>query len=152
MNWVDKLILEYEQGRRELKKMYKNAEDKAQKKEINSMISDMTFSIEWMKNGSQPDIYLGIDKKGAYQKDHFDNMDMFPSLDVVPERRLTEEEKQAIFLKLIKLTARERQCFIMREGYLWKLEDIADELGISKPAVHKTLERAKRKLSLAETA
>ncbi|WP_077325755.1 sigma factor-like helix-turn-helix DNA-binding protein [Virgibacillus siamensis] len=152
MEWVDKLIIEYEQGRKELRQMHDklgdSEQDEKDKSEINSMINDMTFSLEWMKTGTQPDMYLGIDKHGAYQTDHIANMDWFPSLDIVPERKLTEQEKQDIFLKLVKLSARERVCFVLREGYLWEFHDIAEELGVSKQTVHIYFKRARKKLGI----
>ena len=153
MEWVDKLIIEYEQGRKELRQMKErlgdSEQDESDKSTINSMINDMEFSLEWMKTGTQPDMYLGIDKHGAYQKDHIANMDIFPSLDIVPERKLTEQEKQDIFLKLVRLSARERVCFVYSEGYLWKQEEIAEELGISRNSVKQYLTRARKKLGVS---
>ena len=71
-NWVDKLIIEYEDGRKELNamklKLGDSELDKLDKTQINSMINDMSYSIEWMKMGRQPGSLRGIDTRSAYQK------------------------------------------------------------------------------------
>ncbi|WP_339213945.1 hypothetical protein [Ornithinibacillus sp. FSL M8-0202] len=47
----------------------------------------------------------GIDKRAAYQGMVMKDMDMFPSLDIVPEEReLSEDEKRVIFNILAEMT------------------------------------------------
>lgn|SRR5699024_6959820 len=144
MNWVDKLIIEYEQGRKELREQHTSA-DKEDRKLINSMIGDMTFALEWMKNGREPDTYRGADRKNIYQQQFIKDMDMFQSLDIEPERMLTESEKRFIILKLSKLTAKERQCFILNKAYLWTQEEIGEELDMTRDAVKDALKRCENK-------
>jgi len=152
MNWVDKLIIEYEQGRKELRDMHEQLGSdeisKEDKKQINSMIDSMTYSVDWMKTGREPDTYRGADKWGAYQRHFIEDMDIYPSLDVFPqeERELTEEERRAITSMLLRLSPRERQCYILRTAYLWKFEEIAKELGITKQTAHQYHTKAEKKL------
>ena len=151
MEWVDKLIIEYEQGRKELRQQYDTLDDsdegKSDKKMINSMIADMTFSLEWMKNGSEPDTFNGIDRKNAYQKIFLDDMDVFQSLDIEPEEPLTESERRFVVAHLAKLTPKERQAFILSKAYMWTQDDIAEELGMTRNAVKMALQRCNDKFS-----
>lgn len=150
-NWVDRLIMEYEDGRRELHKMKRKLSDsefgKIDKTQINSMISDMTYVLDWLKTGRDPDNRRGIERRSVYQRQVLADMSLFPSLDIVPEKReLTEEEKKAIYDVLLILSARERQCFIMHNAYMMSMSEISEELGIKKSTVQKYIERAREKI------
>lgn len=151
-NWVDKLIIEYEEGRKDLygikNKLGDSELDKLDRTQINSMIHDMSFSIEWMKTGRMPGKLRGIDKRSAYQRRVLLDMDLFPSLDIEPKpRRLTEKEKRDIYEVLLILSHRERQCYLLHMAQGWSMQEIADELGVTKSSVQKYIERAKNKVS-----
>lgn len=151
-NWADELLFEYEEGRKRLydmKEQLGDSElDKLDKTQINGMINDMSYSMEWMEIGRQPGSLRGIDKRSAYQRSALIDMDLFPSLDIMPKpRELTETEKKAIMKVLMILSYRERQCFLMYMAQGWSLQEIADELNISKSSVQKYVERAKNKIS-----
>ena len=151
-NWADNLINEYRHGRSDLSKKKRNLGnselDKDDKSKINSMIGCMSESIEWMTLGSEPGKFRGIDKKAAYQRKSMANMDMFPSLDIVPEERaLDDDEKQAIFNVLVDLSPRERQCFLFHTVYFMTYAQISEELKIGRSTVQKYVERAKNKIS-----
>ncbi|MYL56182.1 sigma-70 family RNA polymerase sigma factor [Virgibacillus halodenitrificans] len=150
--WADKLIGEYEVGRKGLT-MIKNElnpeiiEDKQDRKQINSMINDMSYSIEWMKKGRRPGNLRGIDRRSAYQRQVLVDVDLFPSLDIEPEEReIHEEEKRALYNILLDLSHRERQCFLLYQAQGFSMQEIADELNIKKPTVQKFIERAKNKI------
>jgi RNA polymerase sigma-70 factor (ECF subfamily) len=151
-NWADRLIIEYEEGRKGLGDMYSvlgdTEHDKLDKTQINSMIGTMSECIDWMKTGRQPHTFAGIDKKAAYQRKSIANMDLFQSLDVLPEEKpVTEEQKQAVFDMMIDFSPRERQCFLMHSAYLMTYAEIAEELKIGRSTVQKYVERAKRKIA-----
>jgi positive control factor len=151
-NWVDKLINEYEEGRKELRRMKNklgNSElDRLDKTQINSMINDMTYAIDWMKIGKRPGNLRGIEKRSAYQRRVLLDMDLFPSWDLEPKRKeLTEEQKKLIVNILLCLSHRERQCYLLHMAEGWSLQEIADELKLSKSTVQKYVERAKNKIS-----
>ena len=151
MEWVDKLIIEYEQGRKELRQMHDKLgdtkADQADKSRINGMIADMTFALEWMEVGSEPDTFNGIDRRNAYQKIFLDDMDVFQSLDIEPEEPLTESERRFVVAHLAKLTPKERQAFILSKAYMWTQDDIAEELGMTRNAVKMALQRCNDKFS-----
>ncbi|HLR91943.1 MAG TPA: sigma-70 family RNA polymerase sigma factor [Atopostipes sp.] len=151
-NWADKLIVEYEEGRKELNEMKDRLNpddlgDQEDKKKINSMINDMSFSIKWLKKGRRPGNLRGIDRRSAYQRRALIDMDLFPSLDIKPEERvLNEEEKQVIIDVLIDLSHRERQCYLLHMANGLSMQAIADELNVSKSAVQIYINRAKKKI------
>lgn len=150
-NWVDRLIMQYEEGRKELRKMKNRLGnsyiDKLDKTQINNMIDDMTLAIDWMKSGREPGNRRAIEKRSIYQRQVLADMNLFPSLDIVPEKReLSEDEKRAIYDVLLILSSRERQCFIMHTAYMMSMSDISKQLGITKASVQKYIERARRKI------
>jgi positive control factor len=150
-NWADKLILEYEEGRKSLKKMKDNLGDseldRLDKTQINNMINDMSFAIEWMKIGRRPGNLRGIEKRSAYQRRVLIDMDLLPSLDIEPKQKpLSEEKKKLLFNLLLDLSHRERHCYLLHMANGWTLSEIARELKIGKSTVQKYIERAKKKI------
>ncbi|MFA1820568.1 sigma factor-like helix-turn-helix DNA-binding protein [Virgibacillus oceani] len=151
-NWADKLLIEYEDGRKELSSMKDELnlgieEDRQDRKQINSMITDMSFSIDWMKTGRRPGNLRGIDKRSAYQRRTLLDMDLFPSLDIeTEEKTLNQAEKEALMNILIELSHRERQCYLLHMAQGWSMQEIAEELKIKKPTVQKFIDRAKVKI------
>jgi|SRR5690625_2980662 len=150
-NWADDLIVEYEQGReglREMKKVLSDTEyDKLDKRQINSMIRTMSFSIDWMKTGKEPGNLRGIDRRSIHQRRVLMDMELFPSLEIYPEdKELTEDDKQILINILSTLSARERQCFILHNAYQMSMNEVGKELNISKSAVQTFLERANKKV------
>ncbi|RFA37048.1 Fis family transcriptional regulator [Virgibacillus dokdonensis] len=152
-NWADKLITEYETGRKQLRQMKRKLnlellKDKQDEKQINSMISDMSFSIEWMKLGRRPGNMRGIDKRSAYQRRALIDMDLFPSLDIEPEEKeISEEQKHLLVNILMDLSHRERQCYLLHMAQGYSMREVAEELNISKASVQKFIERAKSKIN-----
>lgn len=153
-NWADKLILEYEQSKQELYKMKNNLGDslldQLDKTQINSMIETVQEAIEWMSTGREPNKIRGIDKKAAYQRIAIEDMDMFPSLEIIPEeRKLDEKEKSTVLNILAEMTPRQRQCFLLHTVYAQSFAEIAEELNIGRSTVQKHIERAKSKICRA---
>lgn len=149
--WVDRLVMEYEDGRKELNRIKENLGDSEQvrmdKTHVNSMVSDMSFAIDWMRTGRRPGNLRGADKRSVYQRRILVDMDLLPSLDIQPEsRELDEEEKQALVNILVDLSHRERQCYLLHMAQGWSMQEVADELKISKSTVQKYIERAKNKV------
>jgi len=158
-NWIDNLISEYKTGQEELLKLkdtlkpnvsYLDAQDL---KQIDSMIGSMSYSVEWLEKGRQPDSYRGIDKKDAYRLKYYEDMDILP--DINEELRKEREplylsrEQRRLLLNLIRsFSNRERQCFIMYEAEGLSMQKIADRLGISKGTVQTYINRAKKKIDL----
>lgn len=150
------MIINYEKGRSELRKMHRNLgntlQDQNDKSKINSMIADMSDVIEWLQNGREPGKIRGIDKNAVYQCNSIDNMDMFPSLEIKPkERELTEDEKRAVYNALRELSPRERETFVFKHAYMWTFTQIAQELGVGKSTAQSYYERAKKKIEACRT-
>jgi len=170
--WVDRLIIEYEEGRQSLRETNRNYDKKIaciasgrepheldseekweiekhkqDKQYVNSMIDEMSFAIDWMKTGRRPGNFRGVDKRSAYQRRILVDMDLLPSLDITPEpRELSEDKKKALRNILIDLSHRERQCYLLHMAQGWSMQEIAEELNIKKPSVQKFIERAKNKV------
>lgn len=152
MHWVDKMLLEYKEGRRDLRKQLKGLGDTEQDQEtksiLNKMVDSMSFVIEWIETGRQPDTYRGIDKRSVYQRRYLVDMNMFPTLEIEPDNReLTNEEKEIITDILCLLSVRERECFLLSGAYQRTQEEIGEELGISRNTVKTNIERARRKIN-----
>jgi positive control factor len=151
-NWADRMIIEYEHGRRGLSQMKneldpKDIQDQKDRSVISGMIGEMSEAMEWMKVGHRPGNIGGIEKRSAYQRRSLVNMDLMPSLDIQPKQReLSEEEKHAIRNVLVLLSHRERECYLLHMAQGWSMAEIARELHISKPTVQKYIARAKEKI------
>ncbi|MDL4842821.1 sigma-70 family RNA polymerase sigma factor [Aquibacillus rhizosphaerae] len=151
-NWSDTLIIQYEEGRKALQRKHSKLTDSyvdtSDKTQINSMVSSMTFSIDWMKRGRRPGNMRGIDKRSAYQKRALVDVDLIPSLEIQPkEKELSDDEKRVIYDLLIDLSNRERQCYLLYFAQGLSMQQIADELDIKKPSVQKFIDRAKKKIN-----
>lgn len=158
VNWVDRLLHEYSEGRKELRvkvNFLGDSEiDKIDKSKINSMINEMSEVIKWLKSGKDPYDFRGNDKRSAYQKRVLLDMDLFPSLDIIPDsfkdespRGLTQEEKELVTNVLIELSWRERQCYLLHYANRRTFQEISDELGVTKSAVQSYMTRARGKVS-----
>lgn len=156
LSWVDRLVIEYEQGRESLQQMKSNLGnselDNLDKSQINSMIREISDVIKWLKTGRDPFAIRGIDRRSAYQKRVLYDMDLFPSLDILPDsmqeidRELTNEEKELVADILLVLSPRERTCFLLHHVNLLSFEEIAQELNLSKSSVQSYIQRARNKI------
>jgi RNA polymerase sigma-70 factor (ECF subfamily) len=153
-NWADRLLEEYENGRRELKGMKVHLDDdylpdKQDKTQINSMIDSMTYSMQWMATGRQPDNLRGVDKRDKYRIKYYDDMDIIP--DIVEQLEseplyMSQEQKEGLKKVFRSLSDRERQCYIMYAAEGLSMQKIANRLGLSKWTVRTYINRAKSKV------
>ncbi|MEK4712257.1 sigma-70 family RNA polymerase sigma factor [Sporosarcina sp. FSL K6-5500] len=157
LSWVDKLVPEYIEGRQDMKKRADQV-DRANPiemndlKQFNSMIDSMSYSLEWMTTGRQPNTYRGVDEKAVYQRRSYENIDLIPDIaeqlesEVEKKLYMTKEEKIILADILSSFSLRERQCYIlhMAQGMSWS--EIADELGVSKSTVQTHITRARSKV------
>lgn len=155
-NWADELIPEYKKGRAGLREMHRGLTDEGidplDKSQINSMVSSMSYSIEWMETGRQPGVFRGMDKQDAYRHKMYDDMDIIP--DITEELRkereplyLTGEQRETLIELFGKFSERERECYIMHVAERLSMQKIADRLGISKWTVRTYIDRAKEKVA-----
>lgn len=153
-NWVDELIPQYKEGRKELREMKRTLPDDGSsldKSQVNGMIDSMSFSLEWMEVGRQPGLFRGIDKRDAYRSKQYEDMDIIP--DITEHLRMEREplymdqEQRQVLLQLFEsFSDRERECFIMYEAEQLSMQKIADCLGITKATVQSYISRARKKV------
>ncbi|MGE7836470.1 sigma factor-like helix-turn-helix DNA-binding protein [Viridibacillus arvi] len=153
-NWADDLLMEYTKGRRELHSMKANLhednfEDETQ---INSMIESMTFAMDWMETGRQPDTYNGVDKRSVYLRQFFESIDVIPDItdelyDIDSKQLyMTTEEKKALAKIFATWSHKERVCYIAHEVQKKSFQQIANEMKVSKGAVQSYIKRARSKV------
>jgi len=148
------LLIQYKRGRKELidmvAKLGTSEQDKLDKETLNSMIRDMSFIIKWIEQGKNPEELRGIDIRKNYHIKYLSNMEILPDITEQIEReppKLTDEQKQIIIKVIESLSDRERDCFILYATQGLSMSEIAGDLGISKSAVQRYIERAKIKIN-----
>ncbi len=159
LSWVDKMVPEYIEGRQDLKKRADQVDrdnpiEMNDLKQFNSMIDSMTYSLEWMTTGRQPNTYRGVDEKAVYQRRSYENIDLIPDIAEQLEKNdvnkkhlfMTQEEKVILADILSAFSLRERQCYILHVGQKKSMSEIAFELGVSKSMVQQSIRRAKNKI------
>jgi len=155
-NWVDRLISEYSEEKKQLSRLRntldrKKPVDREDLKEINSMIADMDFVIEWLETGRQPGTLKGIDKRAVYQMRYLEDMDFIPDitsqLDLNEKKLYLSEEKKRVLINLFSsFSYRERQCYLLHIVQGMSMSEIAKQLGIKKRTVQQYIERARKKV------
>ncbi|MEK4025800.1 sigma-70 family RNA polymerase sigma factor [Sporosarcina sp. FSL W7-1283] len=159
-SWVGEMIVSYTENRRALAELKrglnpenpKDAEDEAM---INSMIRDMSESIDWLRTGKDPKVMKGIHVDSVYHVRSYENVDLIPDI----ERELREENdinKKHLFMTseekiimseiLASFSERERICYLLHVGHKKSFAEIANELGISRSTVQTHITRAKNKV------
>ncbi|WP_245987653.1 sigma factor-like helix-turn-helix DNA-binding protein [Ureibacillus endophyticus] len=164
--WEIELLHEYKIYRRQLKKQKDQLPaDDPQHKIYNSMISDMTYTIGWLKKGHEPRIFnkaiyskrkmeQGLEVKNRKEVIFTDDLatkakhyDVIAGVNDVQERQLTIAEKKLIQSVLSSLPEKQMQCFVLNTAYNRSLKEIAIELGITKGAVQEHIESARKKVA-----
>ncbi|MGR6896980.1 sigma factor-like helix-turn-helix DNA-binding protein [Rummeliibacillus sp. BSL5] len=153
-NWADNLLQEYKENRAALHKMkakidIDNFEDETQ---INSMIESMTFAIDWMETGRNPDAYRGVDKRSIYQKQFFESIDVIPDItdqlyDINSKQLyMSQDEKKRLAKIFASWSHKERICYVKHVVEQKSFQQIANELKLSKSTVQTNINRAKSKV------
>ncbi len=156
MTWVTQLTKEYNDQARYLQR-YRDSlirpdeeEPHPDLKVVEEMIADLHYGIEWMRTGRQPNRRRGIDIHDAYSRSILMDMDLLPQETIErQELRVTEEQKKELVRILMKLSARERQCFLLHTAFGLSYGEIGKELKLSRTAVQKNVERARSKVGHA---
>lgn len=151
--WVDELRKEYAKSERLLSayrdKLRSSVEEiDPELLTVEDMLADMHHAMEWMRTGREPNRRRGLDIHDAYSRAILMDMELLPaSTTARQELRATEEQKVALVQTLMKLSPRERQCFLLHTSHMMSMSEIATELGLRKATVQKNIERAKSKVS-----
>lgn len=155
MSWADRLINEYKDGRKSLRKAHEflgdNEYDDTKETLINGMIDEMTYVIKWLETGREPDTYRGADKRNAYRLSSYEDMEIIPDInkELRKEREplyMDRRQRKALINLFNRFSERERQCFLMYEAEKLSMQEIADRLEISKGTVQTYINRAKSKV------
>lgn len=145
MTWVDELIAEYADEKKQLE-LYKQTIDQkyvqgqVDVEIVSGMIGEMQYAISWMRRGRRPGHRRGIENSKVY------NRSIFASLVQSHLPELSADEKRNMVDALFNLSPQERKCFILNMAYGLTLVEISDILDVSKSSVQTFLKRAKRKL------
>jgi len=145
--WVDRRLWEYAEGKKALvayrKKLDREDPDgKIEASIVSGMVSDLQYGIMYMRTGRRPGSYRGIDKRNAYNRVAY--MDIYPSLE--PETSVTDEQKRKLVDILLRLSYRERQCYLLHTAQGMSFAATGKELGITKRSVQEYVKRAKQKI------
>lgn len=152
--WSEKLISEYKISKKQIEDYRDslNVNDPLNQEEfriISEMISDMQYSIDWMKRGRRPGTIRGIEKRSIYQRRALLDMDLFPAIDMRPKQvYLNEEQKVQLINILVDFSYRERECYLLHMAYGLSMSEIAIELNLKKRTVQQYVERAKEKVKI----
>jgi len=148
------LIYEYKQSLRTLKQMKVATEAKRELSEhdiqdkslINSMISEVGFTLQWRISGRNPDARRGADRTGAYTLDPKLIEAIVPNKSIPEGWKITADEKWLVDDVLGDLKQREKDGFTLVKAEGLTFEYTAELLSITKSSVQIYLERAERKI------
>lgn len=150
MTWVKALIKDYRKSRSKVIS-YRDSIDPLAEwetvKELNSMIADMSYAIEWMRTGRQPYTRRGVDVRDAYKRSMLMDMDLLPSTPPEQEMRITEQQKAAAAKVLMLLSPRELECYLLHVSNGLSLAEVGKATKLSKRSVQEYVLRAKTKVS-----
>lgn len=173
MNDLNELLVEYRQTLKETRKLLANLEKKItiaqrdknykwlemlanDKKIVNSWISNLQYSIQWLSTGKRPGSRRGIERRSVYQKEILvDSTEIARVIDSKQNSFLesvqdTEEElkhfEQVTNCILDVLTEKEQDIYKMHINGLAPFE-IAKYMEMPYKTVYKTISRCKEKIS-----
>ncbi|MED0983023.1 sigma-70 family RNA polymerase sigma factor [Bacillus paramycoides] len=155
---MEGLINSYIQTLHEIKDAKGNASE-TEKKIFSDMISDLEFTIEWLRTGRRPGNRRGIERRAAYQREracdpllmqrYFRSMNdnLYEWDDHQQEHVISEWDKIRLEDVLSLLTEREKEVYLMSRGYCLTYREIAKYLMISCSTIQTLIERAEKKIA-----
>lgn len=152
ITWVEKLVTEYGDSKLKLegyrdKLDPKNPLQQEELTTVDGMISDMNYALEWLRSGRRPWSRRGVENRDAYRRAALMDMDLFPAVNFEPdELEISAERKRQLVSVLLKMSARERQCYLLHMAQGLTYANVAKELKLSKRSVQQYVERARAKV------
>jgi len=140
-NLIAELIVQYSDGIRDLDR-YRRSLDRTdiyqaeESRTIAGMLSDMRYSLEWMRRGRRPG-----SRKGAERRDIYRRRELLAQVEP-----LTEEERRRLIDCVAVMTERELTCWLLHMAHGLTQNEIAARLKISRASVRMYLDRAKKKV------
>jgi positive control factor len=150
-------IEDYKQTLKETKNLLEYASDEDEEI-IKGIISDLEYTIEWMRSGRRPGNKRGIERRAAYQRErpmdpliiqrYFRSTDegIYNWDDHQLEDVITISDKNRINQALSVLTEKEKEIYLMSRGHCLTYSQIARYLCLSRSTIQSTIERAENKL------
>jgi len=139
--WVEKLIRQYSAGVRDLEQYRRsldrsNPDEADESRTVAGMLSDMRYSLDWMRRGRRPG-----SRKGAEKRDIYRRRELLQSAEP-----MTEEERRRLIDCMAVMTERELTCWLLHMAHGLTQNEIADRLKVSRASVRMYLDRAKKKV------
>lgn len=149
---METLIWEYMLTLSMVRRAHKRAVNNEDQGNLGSTISDLIYSIDYMKTGRVPGCRRGINRRSTEQREiPYDPKSYVfiqnAVLNSQPDSGLSEEKLELLKDLLAKLTKREREVYELVHGRNYTWDETANLLGISKSTVQQFLLRAEKKLS-----
>ncbi len=126
-------------------------------KSLSEIISDLDYSIEWMKTGKRPGLRRGIERRAVYQREksmdpllmqkYFQSEKTEYKWDIEEKQDvITSWDRERINDALSVLTELEQEVYLMSRGQCFSFSDIAKLLKISKSSIQTIVKRADNKI------
>lgn len=152
ITWAEKLVTEYGESKLKLE-AYRDKLDPQKPLEweelttVGEMIADMNYALDWLRSGRRPWSRRGVENRDAYRRAALMDMDLFPAIDFEPDEiEISNERKRQLVEVLLKMSTRERQCYLLHMAQGMSLAAIAKEINLSKRSVQEYIVRAKTKV------
>lgn len=152
---MNDLILEYTDTLTYVKQMHKQMD--ATNRDFNAVsriISDLEYSVSWMKNKRQPEFKRQLDRRSLLQRtvlvaeESFYNLAFHPNfVEEITEVTTNSDDLDRIETAMQLLTKREREIYMCVVAEGMSFGKCAELLGVSKGTIQVTMNRAKKKIS-----
>ncbi|MED3549974.1 hypothetical protein [Cytobacillus praedii] len=170
---MNELLIEYRQTLKETRSLLASLEKKIKavkitgnkeelvkleedKSIVNSWISNLQYSIQWLSTGRRPGSTRGIERRSVYQKEILiDGMEIAKVIDsgqsYYPEEESIESEEEQLYFEKVTnsildvLTEKERDIYNMHLNGLAPFE-ISNYMDIPYKTVYKSINRCQEKI------
>ncbi|MNR93660.1 positive control sigma-like factor [compost metagenome] len=143
-----KAKLEKQSDSIELEQELSKAQDQCDK--LNSFLSNLTFVIDWLYKGHEPNPRRAIHRRSREQRtilvDPLRMQSYAQPAACGSPTTIGDHERFQIDDALSTLSEREKQAYILRIGLCFTIGQTALEMGISRGAVKTMLDRAEKKI------
>jgi len=138
---ITELIEQYTAGVRYLSQYHRsldrsNPDEADEARTVSGMLSDMRYSLDWMRRGRRPG-----SRKGAERRDIYRRRELIARMEP-----MTDEERQRLIDCVAVMTERELTCWLLHMAHGLTFQEIGDRLGLSRRTVQQYVERARKKV------
>lgn len=148
---MERLITEYEIARQDTLRRLQTAIDDEERRIIRSMLSDLDYALQWMRDGKRPGTSRAIDRAEAYKREILFETNTLETAFATYVRDIQRDIEQAadgrIERALSCLKPTEKEAYIMAKAGMMTRRQIAQVLGLEREAVKKMVRRADKKIA-----